>query len=155
MTAYSTDDTADISANFSLDPRLEKGSLLITRHSGCQIRLMNDSRYLWLIIIPEINAITDWHDLPDEREHAMISLTKYLSKEIKVHANADKINIASLGNMVKQFHLHLIVRHNGDAAWPGPVWGIGNAEAFDNDTAQDRCHMLLQIIEATPAPSIF
>ena len=154
MTVYSTDDTADISASFSLDPRLEKGSLLITRHSGCQIRLMNDARYLWLILIPEINAITDWHDLSDERELAMIRLTEYLSKEIKICANANKINIASFGNVVKQFHLHLIVRHNGDAAWPGPVWGIGHAEAFDNDTAQDLCRMLLHIIEAAPAATI-
>ena len=133
-------------SDFSLDHRLERDTLFIARQNGCQIRLMNDARYRWLVLIPELSGIRDWHDLPDETEQDMLSLTKSMSNLLKQSENADKINVASLGNMVPQFHLHLIARHEDDAAWPGPVWGVGAAEPFSDKQAKAIIHMMQDLL---------
>ena len=133
-------------SDFLLDHRLERDTLFIARQNGCQIRLMNDARYRWLVLIPEISGIRDWHDLPDETERDILSLTKSMSNLLKHSENADKINVASLGNMVPQFHLHLIARHEDDAAWPGPVWGVGAAEPFSDEQAKAIIHMMQDLL---------
>lgn len=133
-------------SDFSLDHRLQRDTLFIARQSGCQVRLMNDARYRWLVLIPEISEIRDWHDLPDTAERDMLSLTKNMSYLLKQSENADKINVASLGNMVPQFHLHLIARHEDDAAWPGPVWGVGTAEPFADEQSQSVIYMMQQLL---------
>jgi diadenosine tetraphosphate (Ap4A) HIT family hydrolase len=107
---------------------------------------MNDARYRWLVLIPEISEIRDWHDLPDTAERDMLSLTRSMSYLLKQSENADKINVASLGNMVPQFHLHLIVRHEDDAAWPGPVWGVGAPEPFADEQSQAVIYMMQQLL---------
>ena len=136
-------------SDFSLDHRLERDTLFIARQNGCQIRLMDDARYRWLVLVPELSGIRDWHDLPDETEQDMLSLTKSISYLLKTYENADKINVASLGNMVPQFHLHLIARHKGDAAWPGPVWGIGTAEPFNDEQAKALISVLQELIASS------
>ncbi|MDA8881259.1 HIT domain-containing protein [Alphaproteobacteria bacterium] len=133
-------------SDFSLDHRLERDTFFIARKNECQIRLMNDSRYRWLVLIPEIQGIRDWHDLPDEIERYMLSLTKSMSSLLKQSENSDKINVASLGNIVPQFHLHLIARHKNDAAWPGPVWGVGVAEPFCDEQAKAVIHMMQDLL---------
>ena len=133
-------------SDFSLDHRLERDTLFIARQNGCQIRLMDDARYRWLVLIPELSGIRDWHDLPDETEQDMLSLTKSMSNLLKQSENAYKINVASLGNMVPQFHLHLIARHEDDAAWPGPVWGVGAAEPFSDEQAKAIIHMMQDLL---------
>ena len=136
-------------SDFSLDHRLERDTLFIARQNGCQVRLMNDARYRWLVLIPEISKIRDWHDLPDKVERDILSLTKNMSGLLKKFENADKINVASLGNLVSQFHLHLIVRYKNDAAWPGPVWGVGAAEPFTDEQAKAVIKMMQNLLALT------
>ena len=112
---------------FTLDHRLEKDSEFIADWGVFSLRLMKDHRFFWLLIIPRLPDISEWHDLSAADLAKLNKLISYLSHHIKHIEKADKINIGALGNMVSQFHLHLIARHQGDAAWPGPVWGAGTA----------------------------
>lgn len=112
---------------FTLDHRLENDSEFISDWGVFSLRLMKDDRFFWLLIIPRLPDISEWHDLSAADLAELNKLISYLSHHIKHIEKADKINIGALGNMVSQFHLHLIARHQGDAAWPGPVWGAGTA----------------------------
>ena len=110
-------------SNFKLDQRLEDNSFLIDIFKDIQIRIFNDSRYFWYILVPTISELKDWHDLPIEVEKNLLIYTRKLSQFLSQTQNADKINIASIGNIVFQFHLHVVARHKDDAKWPHPVWG--------------------------------
>ena len=76
----------------------------------------------------------------------LTKLISYLSKQVKLIDKADKINVAALGNIVSQFHLHLIARHSGDAAWPGPVWGAGKAVPLLADTQDFRTKAVRKLL---------
>lgn len=123
---------------FELDQRLDEDSEFIADWGEFSIRLMKDERFFWLLIIPRLTSVTEWHELPDKQATRLIKLISFLSKQVKIIDKADKINIAALGNIVSQFHLHLIARHSGDAAWPGPVWGAGQAVPLLTDTQDFR-----------------
>ncbi len=110
--------------DFKLDPKLEKDSFLSDVFDEIQIRTINDSRYIWFILVPAIPQIKEWHDLPLALEAKLLHLTRNLSQFLSQKLPTDKINIAALGNIVSQFHLHIIARHKGDASWPNPVWGM-------------------------------
>ena len=103
---------------FTLDPRLSKDSYLITRTHNCQIRLMDDSRFCWLLLIPEQADLAELHDL-DESDYATISqLTQQLGAMLAKYKAADKINSAAIGNIVRQLHIHIIARHEDDRFTP-------------------------------------
>lgn len=96
---------------------------------------MNDRRYPWLILIPRQAGLAEIIDLsPPDRQTLMIELS-LVSKVLKEHVPCDKLNIGALGNLVPQLHIHVLARRQGDAAWPGPVWGHGAAEPYDPKTA--------------------
>ena len=123
---------------FELDQRLDKDSEFIADWGEFSIRLMKDERFFWLLIIPRLTGVTEWHELPDKQLITLMKLISYLSKQVKNIDKADKINVATLGNIVGQFHLHLIARHSGDAAWPGPVWGAGKTVPLLTNTQNFR-----------------
>jgi diadenosine tetraphosphate (Ap4A) HIT family hydrolase len=111
--------------SFVLDQRLETSSFHITRCGNIEVRLADDSRYVWLLLIPEMAGMEELHDLPDDLRDRLIGLATDLGGWMKHAFTADKINIAALGNLVPQLHLHIVARQRGDAAWPGPIWGHG------------------------------
>lgn len=138
---------------FTLDKRLENDSDFIADWGAFSLRLMKDERFFWLLIIPRLADISEWHDLAEAELREMNKLISYLSFHIKRIENADKINIGALGNMVSQFHLHLIVRHKGDAAWPGPVWGAGAPVPPASSIHQTRHQAVLDLLaEFRPLP---
>ena len=126
--------------DFSLHPRLEADSLGVLSLAQCDIRLVNDSRYLWLLAIPRVANIVEWHDLPADIGRAIFDETRLVSLWAKDYARADKMNIATLGNQVAQLHIHIIARHKTDAAWPNPVWGVGQASAYDDESRDKILH---------------
>ena len=131
---------------FELDQRLDKDSEFIADWGEFSIRLMKDERFFWLLIIPRLTSVTEWHELPDKQATRLIKLISFLSKQVKTIDKADKINIAALGNIVSQFHLHLIARHSGDAAWPGPVWGAGKTLPLLTDTQDFRIKAVRKLL---------
>ena len=124
--------------SFSLDPRLEADSALITELSLSQARLMNDARFPWVLLIPQRPNMTEIVDLPPNDQAVLLTEINAVSAAMRVitwlGGPIQKLNTAALGNLVPQLHIHIIGRRCDDAAWPGPVWGVGDAKPYDDDT---------------------
>ena len=116
--------------DFKLDPRLEADTYQVTDLSLCRILLMNDSRYPWLILVPRQQGLREFHDLSREEQSRLMSEITRTAKILEVSHQPDKLNIGALGNIVNQLHIHILGRFDGDPAWPGPVWGIGEPVAY-------------------------
>ncbi len=122
---------------FTLDPRLAADSTAVAALGLCDLRLMNDARFAWLLLVPRRPGMAEIIDMekPD-RARLFEEIVKVMGA-LKTATGCDKLNVAALGNQVRQLHVHVIARFTGDAAWPGPVWGAGSAVAYDA-AARDR-----------------
>lgn len=129
-----------------LDERLVQDSYPVTELSLCQLRLMDDARFPWLVLIPRRSGVSEIFDLGEEDQQRLWYEATQVGRMLKALAKGDKLNIASLGNVVTQLHVHVVVRRRNDAAWPAPVWGHGEAEPYDLDgLASMRDHLLAQL----------
>lgn len=117
--------------DFSLDPRLQADSRLIMRLGLCQMRLMEDARWPWVILVPQRNSITEIFELTPLDQTMLTFEMGLAAKAIKEASGCAKVNIGALGNVVSQLHFHIIGRNEGDPAWPGPVWGRDGPEPWD------------------------
>lgn len=108
---------------FVLDPRLVQDTLPIGDFPLCRLLLSNDSNYPWFILVPRQAGITEIFELEPEDQLQLWRETTVVSQTLKALFDADKLNVAALGNVVSQLHMHVIVRRRGDIAWPAPVWG--------------------------------
>jgi len=123
--------------HFCLDPRLEQGTVFVAPLSGCQLRLMDEARWLWLVLVPELEGVEELHLLPHPlRGQVMEAIFTSAALLQKLRPQA-KINIGMLGNIVRQLHIHVLARLPGDANWPGPVWGYGAREALSLSARRD------------------
>jgi diadenosine tetraphosphate (Ap4A) HIT family hydrolase len=130
---------------FELALQLEADTVLIGKTPLNRILLMNDSRFPWLILVPERREITEPFDLSDHDQSVLWQESMVVGKMMKSFFNAQKLNIAALGNQVSQLHIHHIARFRADAAWPRPVWGVGVAEPYERVALRKR---LLSLQEA-------
>ena len=122
---------------FRLHERLAAETLEAGRWPLCRILLMNDRAYPWLILVPERAGLKDLHDLdPADREGIMGEIAK-ASRALRQLHNPDKINVAALGNVVPQLHIHIIARFTTDPAWPRPVWGVRPPEPYEPAAARE------------------
>ncbi|WP_110656569.1 HIT domain-containing protein [Salinicola halimionae] len=124
--------------NFMLDSRLQQDSAHVIDLPLTQVRLSHDARYPWVILIPQRADVVEIYDLPADEQTRLWQEATQLGQAMMAFYGGDKLNIATLGNVVPQFHLHIIVRFAGDAAWPGPVWGHGSAEAYTDEALEKR-----------------
>lgn len=122
---------------FELHPNLEKDTIEICDLEISKALLMNDARFLWVILVPKIEGAIEWHDLSQDNQTKAFEETMAVSKILKSLSAAKKINIGALGNMVPQLHIHIIARNENDAAWPGPVWGNGKAVPYETAEAKN------------------
>ncbi len=118
---------------FALHPPLANDTALVGRIGECLLLLMKDARYPWLILVPEQEGLRELHDLSDDQFSSVTQIIKQTSLRLQTLTEALKINVAALGNMVPQLHIHIIARREEDASWPGPVWGVGTAEPYTED----------------------
>ena len=131
-------------SDFLLDPRLAADSLFIADGPLSQIRLMDDARYPWLLLVPRVADIAEWIELDGNQQRLLLAEINQAGKLVHVEPGVEKLNIGALGNVVRQFHVHLIGRHAGDPAWPGPVWGSGPAQRFDPGVLAERVEIWRQ-----------
>ena len=122
---------------FTLDPQLEQDTVLVADWHLCQVRLMNDSRYPWVIVIPKIEDVSEIHQLADEQQQLLLGESVRLSKALEQLFAPHKLNVAALGNMVRQLHIHHIVRFEDDASFPRPVWGVGDAVPYEAEALNE------------------
>lgn len=108
---------------FELDHRLAQDCLQVGDFPLCRLLLMNDAQYPWFILVPRREGISEVFQLHDIDQQSLWQEASSLAEKLKDTFSADKMNIATLGNMVPQLHVHVIVRRKDDAAWPAPVWG--------------------------------
>ena len=122
---------------FTLDPQLEQDTVLVADWHLCQVRLMNDSRYPWVILIPKVGDVSEIHQLADEQQQLLLGESVRLSKALEQLFAPYKLNVAALGNMVRQLHIHHIVRFEDDASFPRPVWGVGDAVPYEAEALNE------------------
>lgn len=108
---------------FQLHPQLQKDCILLGRLELCQLLLMNDSQYPWFILVPEIGDIREIYQLTPTDRSLLQEESCQLAERLARLFKADKMNVAAIGNLVPQLHIHHIVRYRLDKAWPAPVWG--------------------------------
>lgn len=115
-------------SDFHLDERIVRDSDLLTKIGLCELRLMKDGRWPWLMLVPQRADVSEVFDLTPLDQTMLTFETTLVAEALKKVTGATKINVAAIGNIVRQLHVHVIARSEGDANWPGPVWGFGTAE---------------------------
>jgi len=110
-------------AVWSLDPQLERDTAMVGDLPLARTLLMNDANYPWLILVPRHPGVTELIDLDDEQQAQLMDEIVMLSRVLKDVTACDKLNVAAIGNIVPQLHVHLVARRRSDLAWPRPVWG--------------------------------
>lgn len=115
---------------FSLHPQLEKDTVEVAVWPLCRVLLMNDSTYPWLILVPQRDGLREMHDLPPPDRNRLMQEMALASSLLQSATGAEKMNVAALGNMVPQLHVHVIARFSTDPAWPRPVWGVAPARPY-------------------------
>jgi diadenosine tetraphosphate (Ap4A) HIT family hydrolase len=123
-------------AAFELDPRLAADSHFIADGPLSQVRLMDDTRFPWLVLVPRVAEAVEWIELEGGQQRLLLAEIHQAGHLLKAEPGVQKLNIGALGNIVRQLHVHLVGRHDGDAAWPGPVWGSGQARRFAPDALE-------------------
>ena len=118
--------------DFVLDPRLENDSSSILVTGLCDVRLSHDARWPWLVLVPRRADITEIFELRPLDQVLLTLELELVAGALKKVTGAAKINVGALGNIVRQLHVHIVARFEGDANWPGPVWGFGSAEAYED-----------------------
>lgn len=116
--------------NFCLDPRLDMDSISIGQFNLCRLLLMNDSQFPWFTLVPMRADKTEIYQLSDKDQSQLWLESRLLSVVIMDLFKGDKLNIAAIGNIVSQLHLHHVVRFEKDACWPKPIWGQRTMEAY-------------------------
>jgi diadenosine tetraphosphate (Ap4A) HIT family hydrolase len=126
MTAY----------DFELDSRLDNDSLFLMDWPLCRVLRMNDRAYPWLILVPRRSGVREIIDLSSADQALLLREIGQASRAIKKALKPEKLNVAALGNVVSQLHVHVIGRFTDDPAWPRPIWGVQAPQPFDSDEAE-------------------
>ena len=131
---------------FTLDQRLQQDTVLLGDFPLCRLLLMNDANYPWFILVPRRDEVSELFQLDAQEQQQLWRESTELAEVLKDTFKADKMNVATLGNVVSQLHMHVIVRHKDDPAWPAPVWGKHPAKAYSDEQVaalRDKLRMVL------------
>lgn len=133
-------------AEWSLDPRLAVDSEYLAEVESVLILGKTRAPWPWLILVPRVPQASEWFDLPPADSQHLLMLSLRIGAAMKAECAADKINWGALGNVVPQLHLHVVARHYGDPAWPGPIWGHP-ATPIDLDAQTARRALLQRVLQ--------
>lgn len=114
-----------------LHQQLEKDCIRLGEFTLCSLLLLNDSNYPWFILLPNREGLTEMHQLSKVDQQQLMTESMFFSQCLEQVFHADKLNIAALGNVVPQLHIHHIARFTTDACWPAPVWGAGSPRPYN------------------------
>ena len=129
--------------SFQLHPRLQQDSIAIAQLELSELRLINDSQYPWFVLVPKRDDISEVYQLSEKDQQQLQRESSLLAKTLAEIYTADKMNIAAIGNLVPQLHIHHIVRYKNDIAWPAPVWGKYDAIPY-TEQAIEKTKTLIQ-----------
>lgn len=125
-----------------IHPQLEKDCLLLGRFELSYVLLMKDANYPWLILVPAVEGISEIYQLSESQQQLLLTESSYVAEKMMTHFQGRKMNIAALGNIVPQLHLHHVVRYEDDPAWPAPVWGKLPANPYTDAQLSERVDAL-------------
>lgn len=132
---------------FELHPLLARDTLLIGDFPLSRLLLMNDANYPWLILVPRRVGMREIFELGHDDQLQLLKESSQLAMVLSRIFEADKLNIATLGNIVPQLHIHHIVRYRSDLAWPQPVWGLFPAQPYSKRALQETCVNLVEHLQ--------
>lgn len=140
--------------DFRPDPRLAADSVLVADGPLSQLRLMDDARFPWLVLVPRVAGAEEWIDLDGGAQRQLLAEVNLAGRLLRSLGPVHKLNVGALGNIVRQLHVHVVARREGDPAWPGPVWGSGARQPYPADRRDALVSLLRQGLEgamgATP-----
>ena len=139
---------------FVLDPRLAADTIAVADGPLSQLRLMDDARFPWLVLVPRVAGASEWIDLDGASQRLLLAEVNLAGRLLRASSSPtpEKINIGALGNIVRQLHVHVVGRREGDAAWPGPVWGAGAREPFVASARDALVSSLREHLARLPGP---
>jgi len=117
--------------SFALHPDLIRDTVEVARLPLCRVGLMNDVTYPWLVLSPMLPGLRDFHDVPPDHYATLMAEITRASRALQRVYTPDKINMAALGNVTPQLHIHVIARFASDPAWAKPVWGVVPAKPYE------------------------
>ncbi len=132
---------------FELHPRLAADTIQIGDWPLCRVLLMNDAHYPWVILVPRRAGIREIYELASDDQQALLQESVRLGRTLMQCFGGHKLNVAALGNVVPQLHLHHVVRRVEDAAWPAPVWGRTPAQPYGEEALAQRIGLLCARLE--------
>ncbi|MGO9358329.1 MAG: HIT domain-containing protein [Xanthobacteraceae bacterium] len=122
---------------WTLHSQLEKDTINVGDLPLCRVVVIKDANYPWLLLVPRRPDVIEIIDLDEVAQAQLMTEVNRVARVLKEVTKCDKLNIAALGNVVPQLHVHVIARRSGDAAWPRPVWGVAPALAHDPEEVAD------------------
>ena len=126
------------SSQFEVHPQLVADTVPVGDTELCRVLLAKDARYVWIILVPRREGLRELHDLDPLDQIQLMAEATHMSSSLQDIFEAGKTNVAALGNMVPQLHIHIIMRNEGDPAWPGPIWNVGDPQEYDADELSAR-----------------
>lgn len=137
-----------IRTGFVLDPRLAADTHPLARLGLCDLRLMDDSHFPWLVLVPRVADARDLVDLDRTQQHLLSDEIDRTSRLLRDAFRPHKLNVAALGNVVAQLHVHVVARFEDDLAWPAPIWGKVEARPYTPEKLVERIAMLEKLLRA-------
>lgn len=131
---------------YQLHPRLAADTFSLGETALCELRLMNDCTWPWVLLVPRRSGIREIYELTGSEQQQLLRESSALGQGLMSLFRGDKLNVAALGNMVPQLHLHHIVRHQVDPAWPGPVWGARPPVPYSDEQREQLLQKLAPLI---------
>src|SRR4051812_42294912 len=138
------------SAGWALDPLLEKDTVAVGDMPLCRVLLIKDANYPWMLLVPRRPDAVEITDLDGIEQMQLMTELGHAARTLKALTGCDKINVAALGNVVAQLHVHVIARSRGDPAWPKPVWNAVPARNYEPDTLKTLLDTLRQRLTLKP-----
>ncbi|ARJ67411.1 diadenosine tetraphosphate hydrolase [Magnetospirillum sp. ME-1] len=131
---------------FELNPRIQADTVPVTQWPLCSVLLMNDATYPWLLLVPRRDGVVEITDLAPDDRHTLLDEIARASTALRQAVSPHRINIAALGNVVAQLHVHVIARNTDDASWPKPVWGAVPARPYRPEELEARLAQLRAVL---------
>ena len=133
-------------SNFSLAPQLAADCTWVTDLPLCKVLLLNDANYPWLVLVPQVEDCKEIIDLSPSQQEQLWRESAAVSRVLQVLFKPDKLNVAAIGNVVSQLHMHHIARYRDDLSWPKPVWGQHPAKPYESHVLTERVAQLAQLL---------
>ena len=131
-----------------LHPQLAEDTHPVAHWTLSELRLMDDANHPWLILVPRVQDAVELIDLGDTQQSQLMGEIAMASRALQVAFKPHKLNVATLGNLVPQLHVHVIARFEGDIAWPRPVWGMASAQPYSPEALVRRVERLQAALKA-------